>query len=64
MKRTDSNSAVISAIVGLLLVGQLWADAADDTLADDQYAVAAGHYANRRWDLAAAEFATFSAQNP
>ncbi len=64
MKRTVSNSAVISAIFGLSLVGPLWADAASDQYAEDQYAVAAGHYANRRWDLAATEFATFSAQNP
>ena len=33
-------------------------------VADDQYAVAAGHYAQQRWTLAAEEFRTFLQRYP
>lgn len=38
--------------------------AADLAEADDQYAVAAGHYAQQRWKLAAEEFRTFVTKYP
>jgi cellulose synthase operon protein C len=43
----------------LALAPSAWADEADD-----QYAVAAGHYARREWKLAAEEFQTFLDRHP
>jgi cellulose synthase operon protein C len=47
------------ALAGALAPRMAWADAADD-----QYAVAAGHYARGRWQFAAEEFQKFLAAHP
>lgn len=53
----------MAAICLLLLMPFCSASAAAQS-ADEQYAVAAGHYAARQWDLAAEEFRTFLVRFP
>jgi len=54
-------SRLLSAVV---LASAFVAGAARANQADDQYAVAAGHYAARRWELAASEFGAFLGGHP
>ncbi len=49
-------------IAALLIAGSAAATRADE--GDDQFAVAAGHYAQKRWPLAVAEFQTFLKEFP
>jgi len=51
--------AVLCVLVAVLC--SVWAQADE---ADDQYAVAAGHYAQKRWKFAAEEFQTFLDKYP
>ena len=51
---------VLAAVMGVVLSSSLLR--ADE--ADDQYAVAAGHYKQERWELAAKEFQTFLSKYP
>ncbi len=48
----------------VILAALLAAHSAKADEADDQYAVAAGHYAQQRWKFAAEEFQTFLAKYP
>jgi len=54
MERTTSKIVKLAALASVLAAGPVQADTASD-----QYTVAADHYANARWDLAAVEFEKF-----
>ena len=49
--------------IALLLLAGLWRPCLADE-ADDQYAIAAGHYARGRWQLAAEEFEVYLSKHP
>ena len=59
MVRTLRQSLLLGTFALVLLPGRLLADGGDD-----QYAVAAGHYAQKRWELAVAEFSDFQSNYP
>ena len=51
-------------LAAIILFANHAAQAGDTNEADDQYAVAAGHYAQKQWELAAEEFTTFLERFP
>jgi len=53
-----------SFVVLVAVLAGPWFSVALASPADDQYAVAAGHYARQRWDLAAEEFQRFLDDHP
>ncbi len=62
-QQLDSSLAiVILAAAAVLACAERHADAADQH--QDRYQVAAGHYQQGRWQLAADEFRAFLAENP
>jgi TolA-binding protein len=56
-------AGIVQCVLAAALVKALAAVACADT-SDDQFAVAAGHYAARRWQLAAEEFQRFLSEFP
>lgn len=53
----------MACLAAVLIPLMAWASARADE-ADDQYAVAAGHYTRQQWEFAAEEFETFLARYP
>ena len=64
-RRTMSSSFVQRSVTVVLAVVAVWSvTPAKAGEADDQYAVAAGHYAHQRWQLAAEAFQALLAAHP
>ena len=57
-------SSWIRTIPAVALALALWSASTRADEADDQYAIAAGHYAQKRWKFAVEEFQTFLQKHP